>query len=294
MQTFVKHILKIVLILFVSAYALDFCYTIAYLKSAPITKFQNFRAFKDKQIDYVFLGSSRVENTIMPNIIEKKTNKTAINFGFQASKMSDIYLILQLLDEYNIKYKKVFIQIDHHFNIENEYSIPLNKQISPYLSESSIISENCKNNDYGSYLVFKYIPFLKYSIASNSFSFRNVCSNLFKKQKTFLLQNGYTTLGNYKKAKDFELPLSITAKNKFYDSIVNYTNKRRKEVVFYTAPFRISGTNLNFMKALNLKVANLNDFSKTVKEDKYFHDNVHLNDEGAVVFTNVLIEKLKL
>lgn len=294
MQVFVKHILKIVLILFVSAYVLDFFYTKAFLKSAPITKFQNFRAFKDKYIDYVFLGSSRVENVIMPNIIEKKTNKIAMNFGFQASKMSDIYLILQLLDEYNIKYKKVFIQIDHHFNIENEYSIPLNKQISPYLGESNIISKNCKNNDYLSYLVCKYIPFLKYSIQSNSFSFRNVCANLIKKQKPFLLQNGYTSLGNYKKAKDFDLPLTISSKNKFYDSIVNYTNKRRKEVVFYTAPFRISGTNLNFMKVLNLSVANLNDFSKAIKNDKYFHDNVHLNHEGAIVFTNALIDKLKL
>lgn len=294
MQAFVKHILKIGLILFVSAYVLDFFYTKAFLKSAPITKFQNFRAFKNNEIDYVFLGSSRVENTIMPNIIEKKTKKITMNFGFQASKMSDIYLILQLLDEYGIKYKKVFVQIDHHFSIENEYSIPLNKQILPYLNESNIISKNCKSNDYISYMIFKYIPFLKYSIQSNSFSFRNVCSNLFKKPKAFHIKNGYTSLGNYKKQKDFELPLAISSKNKFYDSIVNYTKKRRKEVVFYTAPFRISGTNLSFMKELNLNVANLNDFSKAVKNDKYFHDNVHLNDEGAVVFTNVLIEKLKL
>ena len=39
------------------------------------TKFQNIRALKNKSIDYVFLGSSRVENVIMPNIIEKKTKK---------------------------------------------------------------------------------------------------------------------------------------------------------------------------------------------------------------------------
>ena len=294
MQTFLKYILKVIFVLIVSAYTLDFCFTKAYLKSNPITKFQNIRALKNKSIDYVFLGSSRVENVIMPNIIEKKTKKKALNLGFQSSKLSDIYLIFQLLDEYNIKYKKVFIQIDHSFNYELSYSIPLNKQILPYLNENKLISENCKLNDYNSYLIFKYVPFFKYLIKSNSFSFRNVCSILIKKQKAFILNDGYLTIDNYKKQKDYDLPLSVKSKNKFYDSIVNYSIRNKKNIVFYTAPFRMTKTNLNFMKELNLRITNLIDFSKTIKEDKYFHDNVHLNDTGSVIFNNILIEKLKL
>jgi hypothetical protein len=32
--------------------------------------------------------------------------------GFQAAKLSDVYLLLQLVKEYNIKRDKIFIQLD--------------------------------------------------------------------------------------------------------------------------------------------------------------------------------------
>ena len=104
MQTFVKHILKVVLMLVLSAYVLDFFYTNIFEKSLPRTKFQNLRALKNQSIDYVFLGSSRVENGISPKVIKDKTGKNAINLGFQASKMADIYLIFQLWDHYKLSY----------------------------------------------------------------------------------------------------------------------------------------------------------------------------------------------
>jgi hypothetical protein len=32
-----------------------------------------------------------------------KTGKSVVNMGFQAAKLSDVYLLLQLVKEYNIK-----------------------------------------------------------------------------------------------------------------------------------------------------------------------------------------------
>jgi hypothetical protein len=42
--------------------------------------------------------------------------------GFQAAKFSDVYLLLQLVKEYNIKTDKIFIQLDYIYNMENEFS----------------------------------------------------------------------------------------------------------------------------------------------------------------------------
>ena len=138
MKYFVKHILKIAFLLVISAFALDFFYTTIFEKSLPRTKFQNLRALKNQSVDYVFLGSSRVENGIIPELIQNKTGKSAMNLGFQASKMADIYLILQLLDEYQIKYKKAFIQVDYIFNIENGFSNVLSYEVLPFIHEELI------------------------------------------------------------------------------------------------------------------------------------------------------------
>ena len=97
---------------------LDYCYTRIYKESKPLTKFQMLRNLNGQSIDYPFLGSSRVDNSIIPAIIKEKTGKSALNLGFQASKLDDIYTILKLFKSYNIKTEKVFIQVDYIYNID--------------------------------------------------------------------------------------------------------------------------------------------------------------------------------
>ena len=71
--------------------AFDLVYTHIYKNSNPRSKFQYFRSLKDTKINYIFLGSSRVDNGIVPSIIEDKTNKSCLNLEFQYSHISDIY-----------------------------------------------------------------------------------------------------------------------------------------------------------------------------------------------------------
>ena len=282
------------LMLVISAYALDFFYTNIFEKSLPRTKFQNLRVLKNQSIDYVFLGSSRVENGISPEVIKNKTGKSAMNLGFQASKMSDIYLILQLLDEYKIKYKKAFIQVDYIFNIENGFSNVLGYEILPFIHENELISNHCQLNDKINFWRNKHIPFYRYSIASQKIGIREVFSNLMRKKTPIFENKGYLPLyGNFS-GGNYTLPETILPKNKYYDLMVNYSLKNKKEIIFFTAPFRILNNDFSFVQKLETKIQGLKNFSNELPHDKYFENNNHLNNDGAFAFTTILIEKLKL
>ena len=294
MKTFVRHILKVVLLLSISAYALDFLYTNVFYQSPPRSKFQILRALKNQSIEYVFLGSSRVENGISPEIIESKTGKKAINLGFQASKLADVYFVLQLLDEYRIKYKKVFIQVDYIFNLESGYSNVLGYEILPFINENEIIAKHCQLNDSTNFWSNKNIPFYRYGITSAKIGTREIAMNLLKKKTKIAATKGFDPLEGSFSGGKYELPKIIANKNKYYDLIVEYSQKNKKDVTFYIAPFRISNNDFSFVQKLEKKVIGLKDFSNVLPDNKYFQNNSHLNSVGAEAFTHILIDKLKL
>ncbi len=294
MKSFTLYLFKLLIVLVASAYILDFVYTYVYSNAQARSKFQNLRALKNKSIDYVFLGSSRVENGINPKIIENSTGKTAMNLGFQASKLSDIFLIYQLLDMYQIKYEKAFIQIDYIYNLENGFSNVLDYEILPFINENEIISQHCKLNNKDEYWKNKYIPFYRYCITSQKIGVRELTSNILNKQTNVSSNKGYVPLLGSFSGPKYNLPSKIANSNKFFDAILNYKLVHKKETVFFTAPFRLANNDLEFIRKLSAKVPHLQSFANELQEDKYFQNSNHLNDVGATAFTNILIAKLKL
>jgi len=159
--------------------------------------------------DYIFLGSSRVENDIVPDLIEAKTGKKAVNLGFQASKLADVYFVLQLLDEYQIKYKKVFIQVDYIFNLEKAYSNVLGYEILPFINENESISKHCQLNDSANFWANKNIPFYRYGFTSQKNGMREIILNLLKKKTKTSVNKGFEPLeGSFSDGK-YNLPEKI-------------------------------------------------------------------------------------
>lgn len=294
MKTFVKHIIKIAVMLTISAYALDLFYTNIFKEASPRTKFQNLRALKNQTVDYVFLGSSRVENGVSPKIIENTTGKTTVNLGFQASKIADIYLILQLLDEYHINYKKAFIQIDYIYNIENGFSNVLAYEMLPFINENQLIANHSQRNGQSNYWCNRYVPFYRYSITSQKIGLREIIMNMLKKPTSITKNKGFDPLSGQFSGGNYSLPKNIISENKYFDLIQDYSLNNKKDVTFFIAPFRISDNDFSFVQKLKTKVKGLKDFSNALPNNKYFQNNSHLNQVGAEAFTYILIDKLKL
>jgi hypothetical protein len=292
MRKFVTRIIGILITILVVALTLDCAYTSVYENSRPRTKFQYLRSLKNSKVDYIFLGSSRVENGIIPSVIEDKTKKSCVNLGFQASKMGDIYSILKLLKEYNISSDSIFIQVDYIFNIGGHSNI-LPYEMSPFIRDNPETKEyllNFVGENKSNY----YVPFYRYCTQDAKIGFREVIANVFKKKTSIIQYKGFSPLQGIENQKENHrsLPETIAEKNIYFDKIKEYCKKNNSKVIFFCAPFCKHTAHLDYISKLKTKIPELYDFSKSINDDKMYVNCYHLNEAGAIKFTEIFTEKV--
>ena len=291
MIKFIKYLGSIFVIVAVLLLLLDYSYTTIYEHSNPRTKFQYFRSLKNKKINYIFLGSSRVENTIVTSLIEERTGKSAVNLGFQVSKLGDLYTMLKLIKKYNIQTDKIFIQVDYIFNIENGYSNAMQYELMPFIKENEITKE-CFERHFSDEIEMYYLPFYRYCYFDAKIGLREFILNIANKETRIIKNRGFIALeGNSSEHKN-ALPIQINDTNKYYNKIVEFTKINNMSVVFFCAPFCKHTEKMIFMERLKIKIPGLYDFSGVVNDDKMFASCSHLNQNGANYFTSYLIKKI--
>jgi hypothetical protein len=289
MKRFVKYILGFLLAALLLMALLDVGYTYVYNHSTPRTKVQMLKQAANTKIDYVFLGSSRVDNSIVPEIIEQKTGKKAMNFGFQASKLEDIYTVLKLLKEYNISSEKVFIQIDYNYNIDGR-SIQLPYEIVPFIRDNAATKQYFESSpDFGQ---LYYIPFYRYCAFDHKVGLREMLFNVAGKKTNVMKNRGYSALFGSAMDSAYALPEKIRKHNTTFDDIRKYCADNKINAVFYCAPFWKGSKNLDYISALQNKILDLKNYSGVVTERSMFNNNAHLNDKGARYFTSLLADEL--
>jgi uncharacterized alpha/beta hydrolase family protein len=85
MKKFSYKIVGLLIVIIFSAIILDKVYTHIYLNKTPRTRASYLIQNKVNDVDYIFLGSSRVQNHINTKLINDLTNKKAINLGVQGA-----------------------------------------------------------------------------------------------------------------------------------------------------------------------------------------------------------------
>jgi hypothetical protein len=293
-----KFIILIIVTLFTTlivSLAYDFAFTYVYKNSNPRSKFQYLRSLKNTKINYIFLGSSRVDNGIVPSIIENKSNKTSLNLGFQYSLIGDIYYSLKLLKEYNITSDSIFIQVDYMYNQQKGFSNNLPYEMSPFIRDNSVTKEytiDYVGQDQSNY----YVPFYRYCSHSAKIGFREVVSNLVNKKKTVQKYKGFSPMQGIENQKQSHrvLPETISNSNVYFDKIKNYCKNNNIKVIFFCAPFCKHTENLDYISKLKIKIPELYDFSNAINDDKMFVNCYHLNEKGAEKFTEIFVSKIIL
>jgi hypothetical protein len=291
MKKFSIYILGGIIAILIVMLVLDVAYTKIYESSFPRTKFQYFRSLKDKKVDYIFIGSSRVENGIIPAVIKDKTGKTAVNFGFQATKLGDIYTLLQLVKEYHIQYETILIQVDYIYNFEGGHSTIFEYEMTPFIRENEITKNY--SDMYSKHPVANYyLPFYRYCTNDLKIGFREVFANIVGKKTNVIDQKGYVARFGNSAELAGGLPSVILDKNLIVDSIQSFVKKNNMKVVFYFAPVCRNSKNQDFISKLKTKIPELKDFSRALNEDQLFIDCNHLNDTGATRFTEIFAEEV--
>ncbi|SFF74444.1 hypothetical protein SAMN04488033_10790 [Salegentibacter agarivorans] len=248
-------------------------------------------SLEGKEIDYIFLGSSRVDNTIDAEIIEDITGKKALNLGIQATEPNDFYLLLKLIDELNIKTEKIFIQIDYSFDLGGKSKI-LNSYLMPY-TQNAHISNHLEEttDDYWWVINFPFYKYLKYDY---KIGFREVFSSGIQKPSKTDFANGYFPKYGYSGVPlKGKLSKSIGNLNTYVNAINNFSNKKNINVIYFTAPFCPKTKNLDYISKLKRKLPTLWNFSRLFSTEDYFYDCNHLNNKGAQLFSAKVGAKIK-
>jgi hypothetical protein len=294
MKKFLHYIGVLLVLLLLSAISLDNIYTQIYKNVVPQNKAQYINSLKDKKIDYIFIGSSRVENSIVSNKIEEETNKRTVNLGIKGLKLRDMTSVIKLLKNNNITFDKLFIQLDYSYNYESEYSKFYSFELLPYYNSTNSIIDEYIENTNKNHLFYKFIPFYKYTQSEELIGFRKIISSLKNKNSILETNNGYQSLKGVSSKQSENIPNEIILNNKYFEELNHFVKSNNIEVVYFSAPISIKTKNPEYFNLLSQVIPNLHDFHNVVSDEKYFYDNLHLNNEGAEYFTNILINELNL
>lgn len=275
---------------------LDVLYTTIYTHAFPRNKTQYILSLKaGEQIDYVFLGSSRVENTIVSSKIEALTGKRTLNLGTQSAKLEDMNLFVRLLIDKKVEIKRLFMQVDYIYNFNSNSDI-VRSQALPFIRKNSVVHSYLKKVDKD-YFKNYYIPFYRYATNDYRLGFREFFSSAINKKSKTDFNDGFIPLyGTIQNDinNTYNLPKSILESNKNIVEIDSLCQVNGIKVTYFCAPFCSGLVSNGYLSKLKKQLPNFEDFSSSVTNDALFQNCGHLNKIGAEVFTEQVVKQLDL
>jgi len=285
MKQFLQFLLKALALLLLVMVLLDVLYTAIYLQSHSRTKIDYLYNSKDKNFDVVFLGSSRVNNHLVPKIFNNNGYKT-FNFGMTRSRLEESALMLQLMVERNYKIKNLILQVDLNINT-NDHSEAIRSLFMPYLHQSETIRNYYKNiPEYNQLL---YIPFYRYMHYDTKIGFREMYFSLIHKRTNNLENYGFHPLTKDERPMvAADLSKYYPKKNIGYEQIKTICKKNNINLIAITTPMCMSTINREYFNHIRSIYPEIHNFENAVTDDNYFATCGHMNEKGAIAFTKVI------
>jgi hypothetical protein len=293
MHRFRLYILALLALVVILLFFLDTIYTYTYSHGTPRNKISYLLSKEKINPEYIFLGSSRVDNNIDSEIIKKETGETVLNLGIQGAKLNDIYAMLRLIENQKLKPKAIFIQVDYIYNLNGESEF-LTSYLIPYIKKNATVAEIIQER-HDNYFYLQHVPFYRYMLFDYKIGFREMINAAIGNNPSIDLSNGFHPLppvinGSLKST----LPKSIKERNEVLDKIRAFANTRKLRLIYFTAPFCRNTENFNFIQKLEKKIPGILNFSKIYhNKDDFFFNCTHLNEKGARDFSKLLGEEIK-
>ena len=143
MKQFLVFIGKIIVVLLLSAFALDFSYTNVFAQSETRNKVENVINSYNKKIDVVMMGSSRANNHFVAKLFVDKGYK-AFNYGISGSKLQETALLLQLMINNDYEIKNLILEVDLNINSDS-FSFGNQAKYMPFITTNSLVSNYYQN-----------------------------------------------------------------------------------------------------------------------------------------------------
>lgn len=270
--------------------ALEGLYTYLYSNKIYVSKFQFIKNQANKEFDYIFVGSSRVVNTVNTTILDSVLGCNSINFGVLDAQPQDLLVLLKVIDEYKIKYKTIFIQLDYYYNSKNKSKF-LYTDMIPFIHENEVINTYYANED--DFWLLNYLPFYRYCKSDSKLGIRELIASIFRKNINEK-DKGFLPLDGCGHEWQRELPDYIDKDNEYIVALMQLLNSYdSNKHVFFVAPFRPDTKRMEFIQLLESEVPDLWDFSTSITEENKFTNGYHLNDIGSKEFSIQLSDSIK-
>tara|TARA_R110002012_G_scaffold78937_1_gene201085 strand:+ start:73673 stop:74581 length:909 start_codon:yes stop_codon:yes gene_type:complete len=286
MKKMLIYLIIICALLVISSVLLDVGYTASFKNDIPRNKVQLVANLKDRHINFVFLGSSRVENHIDCNLITQLTGKSCINLGIQGGTIADSNVMMQMLNLNRVTYDKLLLQVDYMHNINNN-SPAFVSQLTPFLRSKRFSKELAKRLTLPK---IYDLPFVRYAINEKYNGVREVVLQVFQKESSVDMYSGFNPLMGVGNDISGHFPDEIASSNADLDEILATGDN----VVLFTAPYCKNTLNRDeFIEALTIDYPQLKSFVDIFDDEEDNYANCgHLNMEGAQKFTHRITDDI--
>jgi len=285
MKQFSIYIIKRLLLVTILVWILDMSFTLIYTKSDTLrNKVDYIFLNKQSQVDYIFLGSSRVEYHINTDMIDDETATKSLNLGISGQNLSETFLMLKLLVANEVSAKTYFIQIDESGLLkESKKSFIGASYFMPYMNQS-VIQEHVKQYN-ADYWQDYYIPFYRYMNYGHKIGYRELALRILGSEKK---TNFYLELQDTIRDKNASYQMQGSYDSTLINEIKNFAASHNLEVVFYTAPYLNATNDADF--EMFCQQHQIKNYTHFITSPDKFKDLDHLNKFGSREFTQRFME----
>lgn len=289
MKRFFKYTILFLVVLFVASLLLDVIYTAIISHSTERNKVENIIHTTNKKYDVVFMGTSRANNHFVSQVFEDKGYK-AFNYGISGAHLFETSLLLKLMMTNKYEIKNLVLEAD--LSICNEKRDEgTTARFMPYIHGNEIIKKHYENE--ADFYQIYYLPFYRYIKFDSKIGFREVYDVAAKKPTNALHNKGYYPLISKKKGNmKNNISKLKPIRNKYYEEIKEICKQHNIKLTVVMTPMCENTKGLNYFDKVKQLYPEIHNFENVITDDKYFASCGHLNDEGAKIYTNIIIKEL--
>ena len=291
MKQFLVFIVKIVVVLLLVAFALDFIYTTVFVQSKTRNKVENVINSEPQNYDVIILGTSRANNHFVSELFEKEDVKT-FNYGMSGAHLFETSLMLKLMVERGWNIKNVIVETDLNLSNEKRDDGTFGR-FMPFIHQSKTITEHFKNET--DFTELYYVPFYRYIQFDSKIGFRAWYKTLIDEPTNSLANKGYYPLGfNPKANMKNNIESLVPLRNRYFEEIKQICKSNNINMIAVTTPMCSNIKGMDYFKKVKKLYPEIKEYEHFVEGDHYFSSCGHLNDKGARLFTTKIIEDLGL
>lgn len=270
---------------------------------------------KDKHVDYLLLGSSRMANMIAVHEFDSALHSSSLNIATPGSSYGESYLLFQHYLKNGNTAKTLILSFDlfksNHGSRSAEALTPLvfkHFDFFPYYPQADVRRVYEDYTDSWHLYLWDYLPFSRYAEFNQYFKVDSAYSYITQGKQVSIpydtingeqLIQRYTFKGE-KNAAPGVIQIGPRATT-YLLAILKLAKENKMKIILVTAPYyrmelfdRKKHTQyLQFLKK-QYNAAYLDFTAPEVwKEARYFSDPIHTNDLGSKLYTQMLADSLQ-